>query len=56
MNLRAWQNRHSFTYSTAAEALGMERTTFYRYLNRPADKLPRWLLLACWAIDRGANV
>lgn len=51
-DLRAWQARHGYTYNTAAEALGMGRTTFAEYLKREGA-LPRWLALACAAIDAG---
>ena len=51
-DLRAWQARHGYTYNTAAEALGMGRTTFAEYLTREGQ-LPRWLALACAAIDAG---
>ena len=51
-DLRAWQVRHGYTYNTAAEALGMGRTTFAEYLKREGQ-LPRWLALACAAIDAG---
>lgn len=52
--LRAWQARHGYTYNTAAEALGMGRTTFAEYLKREGQ-LPRWLALACAAIDAGLH-
>jgi hypothetical protein len=51
-DLRAWQARHGYTYNTAAEALGMGRTTFAEYLKREGQ-LPRWLALACAAVDAG---
>lgn len=50
-SLRQWQSRHSYTYETAAQALGMSRATYARYLKDPAP--PRWLYLACIAIDAG---
>lgn len=53
MNLRTWQSRHSFTYDTAARALGVSRRTYARYLTSP--HLPRWLVLACMAIDAGLD-
>lgn len=52
-DLRAWQARHAFTYGSAAQALGIGRTTYYDYLKKP--ELPRWLVLACKAIDAGIN-
>lgn len=54
-SLRAWQSRHGYTYKTAAEALGMSRATYARYLSS-AEALPRWLALACAAIDAGLAV
>lgn len=53
--LRSWQSRHGYTYNTAAEALGMSRATYARYLSS-AEVLPRWLALACAAIDAGLSV
>lgn len=53
-SLKAWQERHGFTYDTAAAALGMGRTTYYDYLKKP--ELPKWLILACKAIDAGIEV
>ena len=53
MTLKNWQTRHSFTYNTAAAALGVNRATYARYLKRQA--LPRWLVLACMAIDAGLD-
>lgn len=53
-NLKDWQARHKFTYDTAAQALGIGRTTYYDYLRKP--ELPRWLVLACKAIDAGIEV
>lgn len=50
-NLREWQARHMYTYDTAAQALGIGRTTYYDYLKKP--DLPKWLVLACKAIDAG---
>lgn len=53
-DLKAWQARHSFTYDTAAEELGIGRTTYYDFLKREGE-LPRMLLLACRAVDAGLN-
>ena len=50
--LRVWQIRHGYTYITAAQSLGMSRATYARYLASAAP-LPRWLALACAAIDAG---
>lgn len=52
--LQDWQSRNGYTYSTAAQALGIGRTTYYEYLRKLA--LPRWLVLACKAIDAGITV
>ena len=53
--LKTWQTRHGYTYDSAAQALGMSRATYARYLSR-ADTLPRWLALACAAIDAGITL
>ena len=50
-NLREWQERRGLIYETAADALGLGRTTYYRYLQK--HELPVWLVLACKAIDAG---
>ena len=50
-NLREWHERHGHTYNTGAQALGMSRTTYAQYLKK--DSYPKWLILACKAIDRG---
>jgi hypothetical protein len=52
-NLRDWKERHGFTAIDASKALGMSRATFFEYLKK--DKLPRWLVLACMAIDEGID-
>lgn len=49
MNLRTWQDRHGFTYDTAADALGISRRTYARYLKR--TELPKLVLLAMERID-----
>ena len=51
--LKTWQTRHGYTYDSAAQALS--RATYARYLSR-ADTLPRWLALACAAIDAGITL
>lgn len=51
-DLWAWQQRHGYTYDSAAAALGMARSTYHTYLQREGN-LPRWLMLACRAIDAG---
>lgn len=53
-SLKEWQARHGFTYTSAAQALGMGRTTYYDYLKK--QDLPKWLILACRAIDAGLSV
>lgn len=50
-NLREWHERHGHTYNTGAQALGMSRTPYAQYLKK--DSYPKWLILACKAIDRG---
>lgn len=50
-NLREWHERRGYTYNTGAEALGMSRTAYACYLKK--DTYPKWLILACKAIDRG---
>ena len=50
--LKQWQKRHCFTYDSAAKELDMGRTTYYDYLKKEGE-LPRWLALACAAIDAG---
>lgn len=54
-DLRAWQERHGYTYDTAALALGVSRRTYAGYLAK-ADELPRMLELACAAVDAGLDV
>ena len=51
-DLRAWQQRHGYTYDTAAAELGMGRRTYADSLKRVGE-LPRWLMLACLAVDHG---
>ena len=53
-DLRDWQKRHGYTYETASDELGMGRRTYADYLKRPGD-LPRWLMLACLAVDAGLH-
>lgn len=50
-NLREWHERRGYTYNTGAQALGMSRTPYAQYLKK--DSYPKWLILACKAIDRG---
>lgn len=49
MTLRAWSARHGFTYNTAAQALGVSRSTYRRLLHKEA--LPRLVELAMKRID-----
>lgn len=49
MTLRAWQARHGFTYDTAAEALGVSRSTYRRLLHK--EVLPKLVQLAMKRID-----
>lgn len=51
-DLRAWQKRMGFTYDTAAQALGIGRTTYADYLR--TGKIPRVVFLATWALAHGA--
>lgn len=53
MNLKNWQTRHRFTNEQAAAAIGFNKRTYARYLKK--DTLPRWLALACMAIDAGLD-
>lgn len=48
-DLEAWQKRLDFTYVSAANALGLSRATYARYLKDP--NLPQWLALACAALE-----
>lgn len=50
-DLRAWHKRNRHSYGTAAEALGMGKTAYGNYLKK--TELPKWLILACKALDRG---
>ncbi|WEE79450.1 hypothetical protein LZ683_08855 [Comamonas testosteroni] len=51
-DLRAWQQRLGYTYDSAAAELGMGRRTYADYLKRDGE-LPRWLALACAALEAG---
>ncbi|MBX9900796.1 MAG: helix-turn-helix transcriptional regulator [Burkholderiaceae bacterium] len=48
--LRAWQKRMGYTYDTAAQALGIGRTTYADYLR--TGKIPRVVFLATLAIEK----
>lgn len=54
-DLREWQVRHDYTYASAADALGVSRATYARYLAANGE-LPRMLALACAAIDLGIDL
>lgn len=54
-DLRAWQIRHDYTYASAADALGVSRATYARYLATNSE-LPRMVALACAAIDLGVDL
>lgn len=47
--LHEWQSRHGFTCDTAADALGISRRTYARYLKKA--ELPKLVLLAMERID-----
>lgn len=49
MTLRAWSARNGFTYNTAAEALGVSRSTYRRLLHK--ETLPKLVQLAMKRID-----
>ncbi len=46
-NLAAWQKQMSYTYESAAKALGISRATYGRYLK---DGAPLYIGLACAAL------
>lgn len=48
--VRAWQAKMGYTYTTAAEALGVSRATYARMLVKGADRLAG---LACSALAAG---
>jgi transcriptional regulator with XRE-family HTH domain len=52
--LKEWQLRHSYTYETAAAALGVSRATFAAWLNG-RTAIPRVAELACLAITHKLN-
>lgn len=49
MTLRQWSARHGFTYDTAAQALGISRSTYRRLLHKA--ELPKLVQLAMKRID-----
>ena len=52
--LTNWQRGHGFTYEQAAQALGLGRTMFWKYLRR--EQLPRLIGLACQGVTIGQCV
>ena len=58
-DLRAWQARMGYTYDTAAEALGVSRSTYAEWLagkSRTTGKpvqISRLVALACTALAAG---
>lgn len=48
-DLRAWQTHMGHTYDSAAEALGVSRATYARYLQ--SSGIPRYIGLACAALS-----
>ena len=51
-DLKDWQTRNAHTHDSAAQALGISRATYCRHLLK--DRVPKWLALACKAIDTAA--
>lgn len=49
--LREWHERHGHTYKSGSSALGMGTSAYYAHLK--SETHPKWLILACKAIDRG---
>lgn len=54
-SLRDWQKRHGFTYDSAAQALGVSRATYAKYVAGKVS-LNKMLALACAAVDAGIAV
>ena len=50
--LAAWRERMGLSQARAAEALGMCLRA-YRYQESGARRIPRWVALACAAIEAG---
>lgn len=55
--LAAWQQRHGYTYESAAKALGICRAAYARHLKREREgkPLPKMLVMACRFIDQEAE-
>lgn len=51
-DLRAWQAHMGYTYDTAAQALGVNRATYARWLAGPGD-VSKCVALACAALAAG---
>lgn len=56
--LKAWQARMGLSYTTAAKAIGVGRSTYAAYIRGINDKgkpapISRTVLLACAAIEAG---
>lgn len=53
-DLRAWQARMGYTYDSAAQALGVSRATYAKWLSAKTNAtLDRRTTLACMAIEAG---
>lgn len=51
-DLKDWQARNAHTHDSAALALGISRATYCRHLLK--NEVPKWLALACKAVDTAA--
>lgn len=51
-DIRHWQSEMGFTYDTAADALGVSRRTYARWVNGQVDA-PCAIALACAALVAG---
>lgn len=52
-SLRAWQDSHGHTYESGAEAFGVSRATYARWLD--AADPPKLVLLALAALQAGLH-
>ena len=52
-DLRAWQAKIGYTYNSAADALGVSRATYARYLQ--SSNIPKYIGLACAALSENLN-
>lgn len=48
--LKAWRKRYAHTLDSGAEALGVTKMSFCRYLNG-SQAIPMPVALLCWHID-----